>query len=428
MNFDIENKAYSAIREQLKIETQLEEKYNLLQFQYTGLKDLDVIFDLINCKFSITLASMQFVENSSDQSSRESVMRLAGEKARDAVARLEELINVDVSEDQKTEISGSRGYVAARENFNTIIVKGGSFFFEKQDDDDWIDKKMISRAVAGAIHKYVLPDDNYAPLFKTEELPEPLRRIANVFFSNLAPEGQSDPPYGIEDPEEQEIYSSDTIKLPLSQAIHYYEHERIPELESELKANPGDSEIQKQIELLWERVTEYKKLVFFPRSIPIVAPQGFYTEGLTQYTEEGELLVVVDLPVKWKSGTNLDRQQDLVKDDITRRLAGKGICPELDDELARLSRMDSGPKGSALFPRSKLNTRIGFRNLKRKYPTLSLLDNKKDFQRLIEEAKDGNSSTLRKLIEDKLFQIPKSEKRTPGLLDSNEVEDPKSRE
>lgn len=417
MHFDIENKAYAAIREQLKLETQLEEKYNRLQSHYTGLKDLDVIFDLINCKLSITLASMEFVENSSDQSSRESVMQLAGEKARDAVARLEELLDINVSEDQKTEINLGSGYAAARENFNTIMVKGGSFFFEKQDDN-WTDKKIISRAVAGAIHKYILPDDNYEPLFKTEELPEPLRRIANVFFSNLAPEGQSDPPYGIEDPEEQEIYSSDKIKLPLSQAIHYYEHERIPELESELKANPGDSEIQKQIELLWERVTEYKQLVFFPRSIPIVAPQGFYTEGLTQYTEEGELLVVVDLPVKWKSGTNLDRQQELVKDDVARRLAGKGICPELDDELTRLKRLDSGRRGSTLFPRSKLNTRIGFRNLKRRYPTLSLLDNKKDFKKLIEEAKGGTSSTLRKLIEDKLFQLPKTEGRPHGLLDS----------
>ena len=417
MTFDIENKAYAAIREQLRFETQLEEKYNRFHLQYTGLKDLDVILDLINCKFSITLASMEFVENSSDQSSRERVMRLAGEKARDAVARLEALLDINVSEDQKTEIGLSSAYAAVRENFNTIMVKGGSFFFEKQSDN-WTDIKIISKAVADAIHKYILPDDNYEPLFKTEGLPEPLRRIANVFFSNLAPEGQSDPPYGIEDPEEQEIYSSDKIKLPLSQAIHYYEHERIPELESSLKANPGDPEIQKKIEHLRERVTEYKKLVFFPRSIPIVAPRGFYTEGLTQYTEDGELLVEVALPVKWKSGTNLDRQQELVKDDVARRLAGKGICPELDDELARLKRIDSGRKGSTLFPRSKLNTRIGFRNLKRRYPALSLLDNKKDFKRLVEKARAGKSSNLRKLVEDKLFQLPKSDKRPHGLIDS----------
>ena len=93
---------------------------------------------------------------------------------------------------------------------------------------------MVVGVIADSIAKYARPDDNYGQLFRTEQLPGPLRRLVNIFFPVLARENQKEPPLGIEEGE-QEIYSSERIKMPLSQAIHYYETELLPELEAELR-------------------------------------------------------------------------------------------------------------------------------------------------------------------------------------------------
>ena len=52
-----------------------------------------------------------------------------------------------------------------------------------------------------------------------------------------------------------------------------------------------------------ERLREYRSIKVMPRATPINLEQGFYTDWLTQYTTDGELLVSIDLPVRWNSSS-----------------------------------------------------------------------------------------------------------------------------
>ena len=102
---------------------------------------------------------------------------------------------------------------------------------------------------------------------------------------------------------------------------------------------------------------EYRKLRFFPRSTPVLLEKGYYTEGMTGYTVDGEMLVTVPIPVSFRSGTNLDRIMELVRMDVVRRIAGRGVSPEIDREYRRLRSLESGTRGSSRTASMKLEPR-----------------------------------------------------------------------
>ena len=178
----------------------------------------------------------------------------------------------------------------------------------------------------------------------------------------------------------------------------YYEEELIPKLEKKLAEEPGDRELQEGIAKLKARVEEYKKLKFIPRSTPIVIESGFYTEWFTGYTENGEMLVTVFVPATQRSGTNLDRLMELVRDDFVRQVANREVSVKLRKHYRFLKSLESGLLGSSRTPSMKVDTRWGFRVMKREIPLLSILENKEDFLRLLGAVKDKRFRSMERIV------------------------------
>ncbi len=77
--------------------------------------------------------------------------------------------------------------------------------------------------------------------------------------------------------------------------------------------------------------------------------------------------------------------------DLVRRLAGKGVCPELDKEYRRLKSLESGKQGSSRTPSLKMDPVWGFKALKDEFPALARLEDKKGFKELENLAAKGNA-------------------------------------
>jgi hypothetical protein len=316
------------------------------------------------------------------------------------VELLESLANEHVSLDQKELILGSEDYESALDLFHHLLLEGGSAFFDSRIEDKR-SASVVADVIADSIAKYAAPDDTYGQVFSIDRLPPVLRRLFGIFFPIFAGENQKPPPLGIEEGE-QTISHAEKIRMPLSQAIHFYDEELLPDLEKQLRESPGDYQLQKRIESITRLVKEYRELRFVPRSTPgstpIIVGKDFYTNSITEYTAEGELMVSVDLPVAFNSGTNLERMQELVQGDVTRRLAGKGVCADLDEQYRHLKSLDSGLRGSTRTPSMKLNIPTGFAALKRQYPVIRYLENKQEFKRLLDMVADGQRKKVRQLL------------------------------
>lgn len=397
MDFSIEDRRAASVRKLQELESFLEQEIRSQEISYSGLKDIDANLKLINTRFKIAIQLIERIEAGQLSSSIEALHDLAQEKSKEAVQMLEDLVGENISEDQKSLITEAKGYREAKENFQLLLLKGGGVFFERKIEDAK-KARLIARIITKSIRKHTAPDDRYSQVFKTEELPKILRRLVNFFLPILAPENQKEPPYGIGEGEEVE-YSSKKIKLPLSQAIFYLENELLPKFEKELKDYPDNHYLQQQLYSTRRRIEEYKQLKFIPRATPIVMEKGFYTNWLNGYTADGEMLVTVALPVRFKSGTNLDRIQELVQAEITRELAGKGISASLDKDYHYLKKLESGRRGDSRVPSSKINTAKGFRVLKNSYPFLKHLEEKKDFQKLVDLVQQRGKRPTQKLLE-----------------------------
>ncbi len=377
-------------------ESFLEQQVQDLQIEYSGLKDIDTLLELINLKFNMALKAIEGIATRPADSSREALGELAREKSRQAVSMLEDLRGENISLDQTDLISGAAGFKEAKRLFNLLLLKGGAVFFEAKIEEAKIVRKL-ARIIAEAINKYTSPDDRYAQVFKTEKLPEILRKLVNLFLPVLAPENQKEPPYGIEEGEEFAC-SAERIKMPLSQAIFYLENELLPRIEKELQANPGNPILQRRLRFAAEKIEEYKRIKYIPRSTPLIMEKGFYTDWWTEYSADGEIMVTVDLTVHFKSGTNLERIQELIQAEITRKAAGRGICPALDEEYAYLKSLESGKRGSSRLPGFKINTAKGFKTLAASYPLLKRLEDKEELKKLISLARQrGKTATQKQL-------------------------------
>lgn len=389
------------LQEMLDREAVLQNRVNEENLKFSGLKDLDSVLELAAVKFEIAnhlLAHFDPAksepEGPEEASSGAQIIRA---RSTDAVYMLEELRRMNISEDQKNLITEAEAYTKVRDAFEKFILSGGGVFFEaKIDDAKKI--KILSRAVVDSVRKFMAPDDRYPPAFKTEDLPRFFRRLVNFFLPILAPEGQQDPPYGIEEGAEVHL-SSDRMKMPLSQAVYYLETELMPRLRKDLEANPGSRDLQRQISLVQDKLREYKSITFRSRATPINLEKGFYTDWLSQYTADGELLVTVSIPVKYKSGTNLDRLREMVQTELVRKLAGKGICPALDEDYRFRKSLESGRKGSSRLPGFKLDIKRGFQELTTLYPALKRLENKGEFRQLVDLVSGSGRRRSQRLIE-----------------------------
>ncbi|MBN2441291.1 MAG: hypothetical protein JXJ04_08090 [Spirochaetales bacterium] len=377
----LEDQFNAKLKDLLDREAVLEQIKKDLETAYSGLRDIDDRYSLISHKLTICLEIITQIGLNHPGDEMLMLQNLAGNKAREAVRMLEDLIDDTISEDQKEVIVNAAGYKAAKDLLYQVLLKGGGVFFETKIEDKKKVKK-ISRIITNAILKFSTPDDNYSPLFKTEELSGILRRIVDTFLPVLGRPYQKPPPYGIEEGEEV-FYSSKKIKLPLSQAIYYLENEVVPKLQEEIKKEPGNRELQHQLAGTEKQIEVLKQTKFFPRSSPVFPEKGFYSDSITGYTEDGEMLIPLHIPVIYKSGTNLGRMQVMVCAEITRKLAGKGLCPELDKEYAWLKRIESGKKGNSRNPSFALNTYTGFKMLKNLYPFMAKLENKQAFKKLL---------------------------------------------
>jgi hypothetical protein len=363
-------------------EASLQRAVDGLRDAYAGLEDLHTTVDLVTTQLRLANELVEHVSRAASPKTREGMFARAKAKARAAVSAMEAMANANVSVDQEGHFKEIPGYDEARLLLKSLLLKGGIGFFDEEVTDRKAER-AVANAVARAVAKYTHPDDHYELAFRTERLPGALRALVNAFFSIFAPERQKGPPYGIDEGEEV-VYQSRKMRMPLSQAIYYYENERLPDLQARLDKRPGDPLLQHEIAEVRALVNEYKRMTFIPRSTPVILEKDFYTEGLTGYTADGELLVSVEIPVHVRSGTNLDRLQDLVRQEIARSLAGTGAVPELDREVEHLKSLESGLRGSSLRPRSKLNPARAFRTLKRHFPALKQIDDRERFVWLIE--------------------------------------------
>ncbi|MBN2553310.1 MAG: hypothetical protein JXB06_11105 [Spirochaetales bacterium] len=412
MDSFLQEKQDERLRALLRRETLLQSRVDREDLRYSGLKDLDSLLELIAVRFEIANHLMAHLDPT--RSTPEISSATAGvirEKSIAAVNLLEELHSLGISEDQKNIIAEAKGYVEVRDLFQAFILRGGGVFLQTKADDA-AKLKKVSRALNEALRKFIAPDDRYAPAFKTEQLPGFLRYLVNFFLPVLAPERQAEPPYGIEEGE-QFLLSSQRMTMPLSQAIYYLENEVLPRLERDLNENPGSRVIQHRIVQVQERLREYRSITFRTRATPINLERGFYTDWLSRYTAEGELLVTVPIAVQFGSGTNLDRLREMVQTELVRRLAGRGICPALDRDYRFRKSLESGRRGSSRLPSFKIDARRGFREIKRLYPALNCLEDKNALRKLVSLVSGTGRKRSLKTIEAMMRSESKTYPRLP---------------
>lgn len=411
MKHEVEQQYRVQIRELEERERRLSYRVEIADSQFSGLKEIDQFLSLIKTKLQLSLLYLEIIQQESDPKRGEMLKQEAQKRAKDAFFLLEDIYSENLSEDQKHLITEAEEYQESKRLFQQLLLYGGSGFFDEPRGDEK-KARLIAKTVADTVKKFSRPDDRYRQLFKTERLKPFWKRIVKTFFYVLAPEHQKDPPYGIAEGEET-FYQSEKINMPLSQAVLYYEEEILPMLEEMLEESPGDGILQQRISEVKRKIDGYKKMTVTPRSQPIVMPKDYYTEGITGYTPDGEPLISVALPVTFNSKTNLDRMQELVKYEITRKLAGKGVCPELDRQYTYLKGMESGTKGDSLFPSLKVGMRKGFASLAAAYPQLKKVEEKEEFTKLIRRISRGEKKAVQKQLEQELIGEPTSLLPTP---------------
>ncbi len=379
-----------ALREE---ESRLESEVRLTEESLSGLRDIDMVLSLAAVKLSLCVRLMKTAPPPAEQ--------ITG-KSLSALRLVDGLLSENISEDQKGIVQSNPLYERVRTRLEEFLLAGGGGFLESRQADARA-RRLLSRTIVASIRKFTGADDRSFPL-NLEDYPPFVRKALLFLFPVMVRENPEQPPYGIE--EGQEVtYSSRNMKLPLSQAIFYMENELLPELEKKLAESAGSRTLQEEIRRIRERVEDYRKLRFFPRSTPVLLEKGYYTEGMTGYTADGEMLVPIPLPVTYRSGTNLDRVMEQVRMDVVRRIAGRGVSGELDREYRHLRSLESGIRGSSRAASMKLDTAWGYRVLRQEFPFLARLADKRRFEELVGEIQTGKGSAERR-VETLMAQEP----------------------
>lgn len=217
---------------------------------YAGLRNLDHVLGLVECRMQIALLILQLLAAAEKPATRLRAREAAGA----AIVMLDELVASGVSDDQRSTISDHPSYAGAKQSLERLILAGGGSLLEAETRPVF-KARLVSGVVAAALRAHAAPDDRYYQLIRPESLPRWLRTPVRLLFAVIAPEHQADLPYGIEDGAEEQL-SAERIHLALRQAILFLREE-----------------------------------------------------------------VLVPLAVRYRSGRNLDRVRDTVKQQVTRRLA-----------------------------------------------------------------------------------------------------------
>jgi len=397
------------VAEEARLETELRET----EAKYSGLTDIDLTLSLSRSKLEQCLLIIGRIPREQDQHARAGLKAQVTEKALAAIRLLEGLLTANVSEDQKGVVQGNPLYAEAKSRLQEFLLSGGGGLLEVQEVEA-SRTRILARSIVYAIRKYSTEDDLYRPM-ELEKYPVFVQRVFLALFPVLARLRPQMPPYGIEEGEEI-TYSSRRMELPLSQAILYLESELLPELEKRLEQEPGDPRLQQEIRGIHERIEDYRKLRFFPRSIPVLLEKGYYTEGMTSFSADGEMLVPIPLPVTFKSGTNLDRKMELVRMDLVKRIAGRGISPAIDADYRHLKSLASGTRGSSRNASMRLNPRRGFAILKQEFPFLARLEDKEKFLELAVIVRTGSISKLEKSVTALIEQEGRASATAAGLI------------
>jgi len=381
MDSSLQDSLSIEVRRLLGEESRLEHEARAIEESLPGLRDIDLLLTLAGTRLSLCFPLMKQLAAGPDTAAREALQAAISEKALAAIRLVEGLLAENVSEDQRGIIQANPLYLQVRAQMEKFLMAGGGGFLEAKEADSQ-KRRILSRSIVEAIRKYNSEDDRY-PALALEDYPPFVRKVLLFLFPVMVRENPQPPPYGIEEGEEL-TYSSRNMKLPLTQAIFYMENELLPDLRAKLQEAPGTRALQEQIEQVSQRVEDYKKLRFFPRSTPVLLEKGYYTEGMTGYTADGEMLVPIPLPVTMRSGTNLDRKMELVRMDVVKRIAGRGVSRDIDEEYRRLRSIESGIRGSSRTASMKLDAVWGYRVLRQDYPFLTRLADKRKFLELVD--------------------------------------------
>jgi hypothetical protein len=383
-------------------ETRLDDQVRSMAEGLSGLKDIDLVLSLARVKLDLCIRLMGEIARQASPAERELTGKSVTERAFAALRLVESLVAENISEDQEGLIAEQPLFAEVKARLQDFLLAGGGGFLEAPEGNERR-SRILSRAVAASIRKFMGEDDRYPPL-EVGRYPPFVQKTLLFLFPVLVRENPQAPPYGIEEGEEI-TRSSQAMKLPLSQAIFYIEGELMPALQARLGQSPGDAGLQAEIGRLTDQLAEYRRLRFFPRSTPVLLEKGFHTDGMTGYTADGEMLVPIPLPVTYRSGTNLDRKMELVRADLVKRIAGRGVSEEIDREYRHLKSLESGIRGNSRLASQKIDATAGFRSLRQGFPFLARLEDKQKFQELVEIVRAGG--------------IGVSEKRIAGLIEED---------
>lgn len=339
----------------------LEEGIAALDIAFSGLQDLDMQFSLIKIK----LATAHTLLVHPDNYEIEEKLKLARRQAGDAVSLFESLLSMNVSLDQRARLHESSEVADIREQIYILLRAGGLILFEA-DDSETRREEDLANVVCKSLMKFAAVD----PRDAVEESLE----IA---------------------PGEEDVLMADRMMLPISQAIHLIEEEILPGLHSQLEKNPGDPDLQQRIVLLQDQLDFFRHLKFFPRTRPArLDEKDLFTQSLTSFTQDGELLVALEIPTIQNSGNKYDLLLDSIKAQIVHDCAGDGVSPDLDDKLKETKSVNSGQRGSLTEPVSKIQVHKAFRSMCLQYPFLRRLEDKEQLKQLADLAEQKERPLL----------------------------------
>jgi hypothetical protein len=394
------------LQELTDAEAALAAKAEALDRAATGLVDIDLTLRMVAARLAWCLHVLPALGRRPDLHDG------ARSRAASALAALDGLAAANVSEDQRGQWKTGPAWEEVQRLFEEFVLAGGGVLLEGGELTARR-RRRLARAVVGAIRKFGAPDDRYRAA-EPDSYPPALQRILLTFFPTLLREHPEQPPYGIEEGDEREE-SSERMLLPLSQAIEYLEHEVLARLREELAASPGDPDVQREIRRVEQKVEGYRRLRFFPRTESVLLEQGFQTETMTSYSADGEMLVAVNEKVTWRSGTSTDRLMEVVRAEVVHRLAGAGVCAELDREYQWVRSLESGLRGSSRTPSMRIDPGKGFRMLKGDYPALARLEDKEAFQELARMATAGSIAGAESRVVE-LLEADQRSGRSAGAL------------
>ena len=357
-------------------ESALTLKFEGVENELSGLIDFDLGLALVVCRLDIAILGVSV--RSRGSSGGERLFARTSRAGREAVELYDHLKSS--ANESLTDIDDFPLDQQIKSRLEALILGGGGALFDIELPSRGNSSEIIASVIADAVAKYAPPDDQYESIFGGESL----LPIINRFFPGFVAGANVRPPYGVD---EAEIESTRQIVLPLSQAIAFYR-----------QILEGVSSDQKKTEEIEHRLSELEAISVRPRPQPLILPTGYYTEGLTRFTRDGEPLIPIALEASYSTGTNLDRVMELIRDEVVRKIAGKGLCEPLDAEIDRLRSLESGRRGNRMFPRSALDTSRWFSRVRLRYPQLQILEDKSAVTRFISIALHSRTRALRKHI------------------------------